>query len=101
MTTLHQDASESVVSLLLAVETVAAEEVGVSIEEVVSEDVDEVAEGTEEDTSKKVVEGGSSAHENGIDISYVIRYFEYSEWDAHSNDTRKRITEDPVCTKFL
>ena len=45
--------------------------------------------------------GGSDAHENGIDISDDTRYFEDSEWDALSNDTRKRITEDPVHTKFL
>ena len=45
--------------------------------------------------------GGSSAHENGIDISYFTRYFEDSEWSALSNDTRKRITEDPVRTKSL
>ena len=45
--------------------------------------------------------GGSSAHENGIEISDVTRYFEDSEWAALSNDTRKRITEDPVLIKFL
>ena len=45
--------------------------------------------------------GGSGAHENLIYISDVIRYFEDSDWAAISNDTRKRITEDPVCTKFL
>ena len=45
--------------------------------------------------------GGIGAHENGIDISDVTRYFKYSEWYALSNDTRKRITEDPVRTKFL
>ena len=43
----------------------------------------------------------SSAYENGIDISYFTRYFEDSEWAILSNDTRKRITEDPVLTKFL
>ena len=45
--------------------------------------------------------GGSSAHENGIDISDFTPYFEDSEWAALSNDTTKRITEDPVRTKFL
>ena len=44
--------------------------------------------------------GGTGAHENGIDISYVIRYFEDSEWAALSNDTRKRITEDLVRTNY-
>ena len=46
-------------------------------------------------------EWGSGVHENGIDISDVTRYFEDSEWAAFSNDTRKRIIEDPVRTKFL
>ena len=41
--------------------------------------------------------GGSGAHENGIDISDFTGYFEDSEWAALSNDTRKRITEDPEC----
>ena len=45
--------------------------------------------------------GVSGAYENGIDISDVIRYFEYSWWDALSNDTRKSITEHPVRTKFM
>ena len=43
----------------------------------------------------------SGPHENGIDISYVICYFEDSEWAALSNYTRKRITEDPERTKLL
>ena len=45
--------------------------------------------------------GECSVHEKGIEISYFTRYFEYSECAALSNDTRKRITEDPVRTKFL
>ena len=45
--------------MLLAVETVASEEVEVSMSEVVEEDVVEEAEGAEEDTSKKVVEGAA------------------------------------------
>ena len=45
--------------------------------------------------------GGRGAHENGIDITDVTRYFEYSEWASLSNNTRKIITEDPVRTKFL
>ena len=44
---------------------------------------------------------GSGAHENGIDISDFTCFFEDSEWAALSNDTRKKITEDPVRTKFL
>ena len=44
---------------------------------------------------------GSGAYEILIDISDLTCYFEDSEWDAISNDTRKRITDDPVCTKFL
>ena len=44
--------------------------------------------------------GGSGAHENGIYILDVTRYFEDPEWAALSKDTRKRITEDPVRTKF-
>ena len=50
---------------------------------------------------RRVSVGRSGAHENGIDISDVTRYFEDSDWAALSNDTRKRITEEPVCTKFL
>ena len=45
--------------------------------------------------------GDIGAHENRIDISYFTRYFEDSEWAALSNNTSKRITEDPVRTKFL
>ena len=45
--------------------------------------------------------GYSSAYENGIDISDFTCYFEYSEWGALSNNTRKRITEEPVRTNFL
>ena len=45
--------------------------------------------------------GGISAHENGIEISDITRYFEDSEWAAISNDTRKSIAEDPIRTKFL
>ena len=44
---------------------------------------------------------GIGAHEDGNDISDITRYFEDSEWDALSNDTRKRITEERVRTKFL
>ena len=47
--------------MLLAVETVAAEEVDVSMSEVVSEDVEEEVDEGEEDTSKEVVEG-TAAH---------------------------------------
>ena len=43
--------------MLLAVETVAAEDVDVSMAEVVEENVDEEVEEIEEDTSKDVVEG--------------------------------------------
>ena len=45
--------------------------------------------------------GGRGANETGIEISDVTRYFEYSEWAALSNDTRKRITEDLVRIKLL
>ena len=45
--------------------------------------------------------GGSGTYENGIDISYVTCYFEDSEWAVIENDTRKRITEEPVRTKLL
>ena len=45
--------------------------------------------------------GGSGAYLNGIDISDVTCYFEDSEWVTLSNDTSKRITENPVRTKFL
>ena len=41
MPTLHQAASESVVFMLLVVDTVSAEEVDVSMVEVVAEDVEE------------------------------------------------------------
>ena len=61
MPTLHQAASESVLFMLLAVETVAAEEVNVSIAEVVAEDVEEEVEEIEEYKSQEVVEG-SAAH---------------------------------------
>ena len=43
----------------------------------------------------------SNTYENGIYISYITCYFEYEEWEAISNETRKRITEDPVRTKSL
>ena len=45
--------------------------------------------------------GGSGANENGIDISYVTRYFEDSELDVILNDTIKMITEYPVRIRFL
>ena len=45
--------------------------------------------------------GGIIAFENGIDISDSTRYSENSEWSAISNVTSKRITEDPICKKFL
>ena len=43
--------------MLLVVKTVAAEEVDVSMEEVMSEDMEEEVYEVEEDTSKEVVEG--------------------------------------------
>ena len=36
--------------------------------------------------------GGSVAYELEIDISYVTRYFEDSEWVEISNETRRRIS---------
>ena len=60
MLTLHQAASESVVFMLLDVETVAAEEVDVSMTEVVAEDVEEEVDEVEEDTHKEVVEGAAA-----------------------------------------
>ena len=46
--TLHQAVSEGVVFMLLAVETVAAEEVDISMAEVVSEDVEEEVDEVDE-----------------------------------------------------
>ena len=46
--------------MLLAVNTVAAEEVDISMEEVVAEDVEEEVDKVEEDTSKEVVEGADA-----------------------------------------
>ena len=45
--------------------------------------------------------GGSGAHDNGIYISDVTCYFGDSEWNALSNDTSKRTTEDLVRTNFV
>ena len=56
LTTLYQAASESVVYILLDVDTALAEEVDVSIVEVAVEDVEEDVEEVEEDTSEEVVE---------------------------------------------
>ena len=61
MPTLLQAASESVVFMLMDVETVAAEEENISMAEVVSEDVEEEVDDVEEDTSKEVV-WGAAAH---------------------------------------
>ena len=46
--------------MLLAVETVASEEVDVSMAEVVAEDVEEEVDKVEEDTSKEAMEGSAS-----------------------------------------
>ena len=54
--TLCQDASESVVFMLLAVETVVMEEVKVSMTEVAAYDLEEDVDEVEEDTSKEVLE---------------------------------------------
>ena len=53
--TLYQAASESVVFILLSMETVAAEEVDFSMSEVVAEDVEEDLDEVEEDTSNDVL----------------------------------------------
>ena len=60
MPTLHHDTSESVVFILLAVETVAEEDVDVSMSEVVTEDVEEEVDEVEEDAYKEVVEGAAA-----------------------------------------
>ena len=46
--------------MLLAVETVTTEEVGVSMAEVVAEDVEEDVDEVEQNTSKEVVEGAAA-----------------------------------------
>ena len=46
--------------MLLAVETVTTEEVGVSMAEVVAEDVEEDVDKVEQNTSKEVVEGAAA-----------------------------------------
>ena len=53
--TLHQAASESVVFVLLFVETVAAEEVGFLMADVVAEDVEWEVDELEKGTSKELV----------------------------------------------
>ena len=58
--TVHQAASESVVFMLISMDTVTAEEVDISMAEVVAEGVEEEVDEVEEDTPKKVVE--SAAH---------------------------------------
>ena len=55
MPTLRQAASESVVLILLDVDTMAAEEVDVSMVEVVAEDVEENVDEVEEYTYNEVV----------------------------------------------
>ena len=57
MPTLHQEASESVVFMLLDVDTMAAEEMEVSMEVVVTEDMDEDVDESEEETPEEVMEG--------------------------------------------
>ena len=59
--TLNPEASERVVIMPLAVETVAAEEVGVSMIEVMSKDVEEEVDKLEEDTPKEVM-GEAAKH---------------------------------------
>ena len=59
ITTLHKAAPESAVFILLAAVTVEAEEVEVSMAEVVAEDVDEKVDEIEEDMSKYFVEGAA------------------------------------------
>ena len=46
--------------MLLAMETVTAEEVSVSMAEVVAEDVEEYVDEVEQETSKEVVEGAAA-----------------------------------------
>ena len=55
--------------MLLDVETLAAEEVNVSMVEVAAEDVDEEADEVEEETADEVVEG-SAAH-----MKMVLTYY--------------------------
>ena len=54
--TLHQAAPESVVFMMLAVETLAAEYVDVSMADITEDEAEEEVDGLEEDTAKEVVE---------------------------------------------
>ena len=56
MPTLHQAASESVLFILLVVETMATGEVDISMAEVLEEDVEEEVDKVEEDTAEEVAE---------------------------------------------
>ena len=58
--TLHQADSESVVFMLLAVNTMAEEEVDLLMAEVLVEDVEEDVDEVEEDTYKDVSEGAAA-----------------------------------------
>ena len=55
MPILHQAASEIIVFMLMAMETVATEEVDVSMEEIVTEDAEAEVDKVEEDMSKEFV----------------------------------------------
>ena len=59
MPTFRQAASEILVFMLLTVETVAEEEVDVSMEGFVEEGVEEEVDKVEEDTSEEVEEGSA------------------------------------------
>ena len=58
--TLHQATSESVVFMLLAVDTVAEEEVNISMAYVVADEMEEEVDKVEEYTSKEVMEEASA-----------------------------------------
>ena len=70
LTTLHQSASKSVVFMLLAVETVAVEEVDVSMAEVAAEDTEEEVDKVEEDTAEEVVE--EAAEHIKMELTYQM-----------------------------
>ena len=75
--------------MILAVETVAAEEVDVSMEDFSAEDVEEEVEEVEEDTSEDVVEG-EAAHIKMELISQMLPVTFRIQIEPHSQTIQEK-----------
>ena len=75
--------------MMLVVETVAAEEVDVSMEEVVTEDVEEDVDKVEDDTSEDIVEG-AAAHMQMVLISHMSPVTLKIQSGPHSQTIQKK-----------